>query len=487
MWVLLIGLAQGQFPPIPQTFSFLVEGESFEFANQLKLRIFDLVIEVPYTLALSQKMRQDLENILKEWRAYPPFSDATLFSSYLTLTQKGIKNLISATQKQTQLFEYLSPTANHSDSDVYPCKHILQGLTLMDMETVVHNLKKSWEKIGPSWTASSIRTSESQDNAIRIFAELFDSEMASLHDSISQTLEFIDSLSSGIFPESLMGIYQTEDCIGFMIHEEPTVKSCAGFIHGFICRIYIIKPEMIEQVTLMWPVHYHDISMVGKEQNDKFIKSKLDLRYQLLTCDPLLTQKQDLPICSLSPLNSKCSESLTFNDPFAIISRCDFNEHRSYDNAVLLGDGSILVQGQNVKVKTITGLESKLLTSTSPVIIKSKRDVQVENAKGEHYLFPGMTGEITETIILSALDSTLEAALVNKVYWKKFWESKDLEDLINWFLILIQILFIPLTVGSFMGWDRIKRLCKGCKSKKSKKKVNKTEMVRLTSPYRGTR
>jgi hypothetical protein len=59
-----------------------VEGESFEFANQLKLRIFDLVIEIPYTLALSQKMRQDLENILKEWRAYPPFSDATLFSSY---------------------------------------------------------------------------------------------------------------------------------------------------------------------------------------------------------------------------------------------------------------------------------------------------------------------------------------------------------------------------------------------------------------------
>ncbi|MFN9941653.1 MAG: hypothetical protein ACK56I_19465, partial [bacterium] len=91
-------------------------------------------------------------------------------------------------QKQNQLFEYLQNTANHSEVNLHPCKLTLPGLTVMEMETLVFNIKRSWEKISTSWTVESIRATESQDNVIRLFAEIMDSELALFEESISKTL-----------------------------------------------------------------------------------------------------------------------------------------------------------------------------------------------------------------------------------------------------------------------------------------------------------
>ena len=82
-----------------------------------------------------------------------------------------------------------------------------------------------------------------------------------------------------------------------------------------------------------------------------------------------------------------------------------------------------------------------------------------------------MTGEVVEMVQISAVDQPAIAALVSKVYWKRFWSSMDLDDMINWILIMVQVLFIPLTIGSFVGMDRLKRLkncCIQCCRKKKK-------------------
>jgi hypothetical protein len=50
------------------TFTFLVEGENFQYGNQLRMSLFDLILEIPYTPELAPKMRQDVEEVLKSWR-----------------------------------------------------------------------------------------------------------------------------------------------------------------------------------------------------------------------------------------------------------------------------------------------------------------------------------------------------------------------------------------------------------------------------------
>ena len=98
-----------------------------------------------------------------------------------------------------------------------------------------------------------------------------------------------------------------------------------------------------------------------------------------------------------------------------------------------------------------------------------------------------MTGEVVEMVQISAVDQPAIAALVSKVYWKRFWSSMDLDDMINWILIMVQVLFIPLTIGSFVGIDRLKRLkncCIQCCRKKKKDsrygRGSRKELVRLT-------
>jgi hypothetical protein len=468
------------------TFTFLVEGENIQYGNQLRMSLFDLIVEIPYTPDLARKMRQDVEEVLKSWRTYPPFADASLLSNYLTLTQKGIRNLISGSQKQNQLFEYLQNTANHSEVNLHPCKLTLPGLTVMEMETLVFNIKRAWEKISTSWTAESIRATESQDNVIRLFAEIMDSELALFEESISKTLSYIDALASGIFPETLMGIYQLETCIGPMIHEEVIVKNCQGYNHSFVCRIEIHKPEALETAIQLMPVHYWDIKVVGDEPHQLFVKTPLDNLYKLLSCDASTTPHQDLPICSLHAIHPPCEESLRLQDVYRSISECQFLQHSDYEPGILIKDGALLVQGSGIKVKAISGNEAKFLTNFSPAKILSKKDIQVET-QGEVYIFPGMTGEVVEMVQISAVDQPAIAALVSKVYWKRFWSSMDLDDMINWILIMVQVLFIPLTIGSFVGMDRLKRLktcCVQCCRKKKKDsrygRGSRKELVRLT-------
>jgi hypothetical protein len=74
------------------------------------------------------------------------------------------------------------------------------------------------------------------------------------------------------------------------------------------------------------------------------------------------------------------------------ISECKFLKHSDYESGILIKDGALLVQGSGIKVKAISGNEAKFLTSTSPVKILSKKEIQVET-QGEVYKFPGMKGK----------------------------------------------------------------------------------------------
>ncbi len=106
--------------------------------------------------------------------------------------------------------------------------------------------------------------------------------MSLFEESISKTLSYIDSLASGMFPESLMGIYQLESCIGPMMHEEIIVKNCQGYNHSFVCRMEIRKPEALETAVLLIPVHYWNIRVMGESPEQLFVKTPLDANYKLL-------------------------------------------------------------------------------------------------------------------------------------------------------------------------------------------------------------
>jgi hypothetical protein len=68
--------------------------------------------------------------------------------------------------------------------------------------------------MGPAWTPAEIRSDVAKDNTVRLFVQIFGSEMLNLYNDNALTLSYIDSLSSGIFQTSLMGLYQAAPCIG---------------------------------------------------------------------------------------------------------------------------------------------------------------------------------------------------------------------------------------------------------------------------------
>ncbi len=53
--LLMLSPSFGQYYDPAVTFTFLVEGENIQYGNQLRMSLFDLIVEIPYTPELARK------------------------------------------------------------------------------------------------------------------------------------------------------------------------------------------------------------------------------------------------------------------------------------------------------------------------------------------------------------------------------------------------------------------------------------------------
>jgi hypothetical protein len=293
--------------------------------------------------------------------------------------------------------------------------------------------------------------------------------MLNLYNDNALTLSYIDSLSSGIFPTSLMGLYQAAPCIGPKLNEELTVKNCNGYRNVFTCSIEVREPTAIQTVRQMIPVHYNSISLKGETESQLFVKTQTGSRVQLLDCDIDLHDTQDVSICELLPWSVSCEHAVSSMSKKDIWKNCNFTRHDKFATGVITADGSVLIQGTDIKTKTRRGTDTRLLSSESPIIVYTSAEIVVEE-KGESYVFAGFENFTTDEVILSALDKNDIKDMENAYFWQTFWENMDTSDYIDIALILLEIILMPLTIAGFV------LACKSPDRERQRKAISKKDI-----------
>jgi len=258
----------------------LVEGLPLTYGSQLNVTSFELDIEINFTYDIVMKLRAELEEVMEKWLSYAPFKkDKQLADNYLNLLHKGFKNLLEAHRFMLQILQYITvPSALNLSNR---CNYTVTGITDYELKVLVKNLNWAYEKLGPAWTPSEIRAESSKDNAIRLFGTVLDSEMLNLYEDNVVSLSLIDSLSSGIFPQYLLGLYQAAPCVGPKLNEELKVVSCTGYTNVYTCTVEIHEPAALHTVQEMIPVHYNSIALMGESESQRFVRTQTGSRVQL--------------------------------------------------------------------------------------------------------------------------------------------------------------------------------------------------------------
>jgi hypothetical protein len=438
--ILLVQVVLGREPKV----GLLVEGGKLSYASQINITTFNLNVEINFDAVSAQQLRMDLDTMLTKWSNYSAFKeDQKLAQVYLGLMHMGLRNLQESHHFMSQILTYITADTNMPTLDT--CTYTVTGITASELKVLASNLNTAWEKCDPAWTPAEIRSDRSKDNTLGMFARTLDAEMENLYADTSVTLTLLDNLSAGKFPEQLMGLYQSTACIGQKLNEDVIVKYCTGYKNMYSCAIEVREPTNIQSVIQMIPVHYNRVAIRGNTDSQLFIKSQMGSRTQLLDCDIAAHDKVEINVCETIPWHAQCEAAVTAINIAEIVSHCNFTKHEKHETGIVRHDGSILVQGMDVKSRIRKNSDIRIVNNEAPLIIYTNGEIILEE-NGETYVFPGLKIPISDEIIVGALDKNDIKKLENAYFWQNFWQNFDTEDIIDVVLIAVEVIMLPTSI-----------------------------------------
>ena len=440
---------------------FLVPGPVLQYATTLNITTFNLEIEINFDADLIKLSRAGIELIFHEWQNYPAFvADPVFAAKYVALMQRAVRNWREANVFHDEILKYVLVKDKRPISST--CNYTVTGITKDEIERALFNIKDAWERCNPLWTKDDLTKSLDKSNTLRLFHVTLDTEVLALHEDMATTLSLIDSLSSSIFPEYVRGLYQTSNCISEKYSEEIVVRYCTGYSNMYVCQIEIQDPLAIYKVTEMIPIMYKGLILTGEHPSQRFIQTQSDGRIQLLDCNEEALDTQKIPICQTKKLDAACEFALGKNDILSVIKFCNFTRPTENTPGKRLSDGSVLGQGDDIRVKLRRDGETKILTSANPCRIYSNAEIIVDSGQ-ESYSFMGNINFTEDKVIESLLTKEQIDKLVAEYKWRENMKIFTWQQIIDFVLIGLELILLPMSIAALVITFQEKGCGKGCR------------------------
>jgi hypothetical protein len=206
-------------------------------------------------------------------------------------------------------------------------------------------------------------------------------------------------------------------------------------------------------------------------------------RTQLLDCDIAAHDRVEINVCEAISWHAQCEAAVTAINIAEIVSHCNFTKHEKHETGIVRHDGSVLVQGMDVKSRVRKGNDIRVLNNEAPLIVYTNGEIILEE-NGETYIFPGLKQTINDEVIVSALDKNDVKKLENAYYWQNFWQNFDTEDIIDVVLIAVEIVMLPTSIAGLVYGILAARSAKKKEAKKRNFEHNRLILKnRRSSPY----
>jgi hypothetical protein len=165
----------------------------------------------------------------------------------------------------------------------------------------------------------------------------------------------------------------------------------------------------------------------------------------------------------INPSYEGCLNSLDQNDFFASLANCQF-EYASDVIGLRVKNEGILIQGEYLSV--FQG--DNAVIQKPPLLITSMETITVSNLVEELKFTPAINFTTTK-IETTKLAGTEIASIKLRAYWKFFWSQVLTQEYLNYFTLILEAIFAPMTVAG---------LALSCRRRLRGKKVSEKKAVR---------
>jgi hypothetical protein len=422
-----------------ESFAFLVEAENLIVASTIRYEQMDILIGIDFDDIKYKEIAAELDIVMETFPKFNFFKDAILMEEYAGLCLIGQNRFNKFHKHMKEIFKFKNEKV--IDEPVNICSLIPLEMNLKELSRDKQNLQNRLRAINANWDAATIKTSVEAQNILFEFCSYMN-DFATIYEIIADDmLTSLEMLSDKVYPEVLFGEL-TRDCNGSRNGEGEKfdVTMCKKTNKGYRCQITITQSINLKEYTKVYPIHYDNIRLSGFNDNDNFAKTLITMELRYMSCDN--SNSGDYPVCIEQIIPEPCNGLIIRSDIKGIINNCNFT--RSIPQiGIMIPYGGIIIQGNGLEIKN--GENS--ISHKTPMVIYSPETITITDNKEDYVYPPAITIEEL-TIVESKLSLEEIEYLKNSMKWEEVWENTDYEDLIDYILIILQIIIFPLAIAS---------------------------------------
>jgi len=416
------------------TFEFLIESGTVSFISNMKMKELTLDISVDLTKESIDTFTKACEDISAAMLKYPPLvADTTIHLGAQRSLSKSTEYISDISDIGKALLKYISPTiiaATNPD-----CSFTYKLVSQADLTTIVAVVKAEWAKVLNTWTVNDLKMDHDKSSTVDHAFLTFEYELKDLQFKLVTLLNTLDSLTSGIYPPNLQGMYYGISCLGVLKKDEVFVKTCQSYTQSVKCLVEVWYPENTQSLPLYIPVNYEGIQLMGPNNEQQFVKSPLGSHYQALNCHTL--SKFSHTVCQLHRLEQNCESSLVSRDLGRIVKTCKFSKIKP-PSSIRLADNSILIQDKLAKVKVTGSIGSTQVMTRAPYQVHNAAEVSVES-EGLTITYVDTVSTREVKITNSSVPLFILQGLFDRIKYADLWKDLVTASIFDYSLLGLQI------------------------------------------------
>ena len=447
-----------------EPFHFLLESGNIEYTEKYTAERASLVLLLNTTFITVKAAAIDATVQATKWDSLRIFTDATITAEYKTGIEAGRNDFVKVGKNIEVMYSYLSTTNTVSPgSTCILYENLFPEYELLEFEF----LKKKMSKISRDWTAAEL------DGEKKLLLDTYIMQYNSIgekwHVITEKATHILEKVVQKEFPAEFLSSLEELACIQDSTTEKLKIFEVKRSTDKIILELEVVTPTERSEVIELLHVPYKGYILKPHTSTGKYVR-KIGGTNALwnLECTDDNILHANSPLCTLTAVDTLCTQALTRNDLESALWQCKFTADVNPVHIQRINDDGILISTTDFGIAD----GAKIVYATPPIVIYSNQIVTLTK-DSEEIKFPPRITFPTQKIVQSLLSTVQQTLVGTRGMISDFWSNIDYEAYANYFAWALQLITFPLPFIGLILTCRHRKLINKAKKKLAKQDARK--------------
>jgi hypothetical protein len=447
-----------------ESFHFLLESGHTEYTQKYNAERASIVLLLNTTFLTVKAAAIDANVQATKWGSLKIFNDPAITTEYKTAIEAGKEDFRKVSQNIETIYSYLAPTGTTEPSST--C--ILYEFLFPEYELTEFNfLKKKMSKINKDWIAAEL------DGEKKLLLDTYVMQYNSIGEKwfllTEKATHLLEKVVQKEFPTEFTSALEALECIQDSTREKVRVSEVKKSTDKVILELEVLTPTEKNEVIQLLHVPYKGYVLAPPTSTGLYVRKPGGTNALWnLECKDTDILNEHSPLCTLTAVDTLCTQALVRNDLEAALWQCIFTADKNPVQVQRLMDDGLFISTTNFGVAD----GNKVIYAIPPIVIYSNKEISLTKDT-EEIKYPPLVKFATQKVVLSLLTTVQQTLVSTRGMISDYWSNINYAEYANYLAWALQLLTFPLPFIGLILTCRHRKLINKARKKLAKQDARK--------------